>query len=306
VSAGAPDDGVAVERAAEPAAFIQSFFDEATNSVSYLVADPVSGSAAVIDAVLGFEVTSGTIDGEAADRILAAAQAGGFHIAWVLETHAHADHLSAGDHLRRHTGAKLCVGAGIRAVQDTFGPKLGATDVKPDGGDFDRLLQDGDVLPLGQLAIEVMATPGHTPACVSYRIGDAVFVGDTLFMPDYGTARCDFPGGDARRLYQSMRRILSLPRETRLFMCHDYKAPGRDVFAWETTVGDQLDRNVHIGGGVSEADYVAMRQARDATLKVPKLLYPAIQVNIRGGRLPPSDACGIRYLKLPLIVPADS
>jgi glyoxylase-like metal-dependent hydrolase (beta-lactamase superfamily II) len=175
--------------------------------------------------------------------------------------------------------------------------------VRADGGDFDRLLDDGDRLPLGDLEIEVMATPGHTPACVSYRAGDAVFVGDTLFMPDYGTARCDFPGGDARQLYRSIKRILSLPRETRVFLCHDYKAPGRDRFAWETTVGEQLDRNVHIGGGISEDDYVAMREARDKTLCMPKLLYPAIQVNIRGGKFPPPDPNGKRYLKLPLELP---
>ena len=279
---------------------IQAYFDEATNSVSYLVSDPATGVGAVIDPVLGFDVTSGTIDSEAADRMLADAEAAGIEIVWTLETHVHADHLSAGNHVRERTGAKLCAGAGIRDVQSVFAPKFGAADLKPDGGDFDRLLQDGDKLPLGELEVEVIATPGHTPACVSYRIGDAVFVGDTMFMPDYGTARCDFPGGDARKLYRSMRRVLSLPRETRLFMCHDYKAPGRDIFAWETTVGEQQDRNVHLGGGVMEEDYVAMRTARDATLKVPKLLYPAIQVNIRGGRLPPADANGIRYLKLPL------
>ena len=279
---------------------IQAYFDEATNSVSYLIADPATGSGAVIDPVLGFDVVSGKVDSDAADRILADADAGGLKVSWTLETHVHADHLSAGDHVRSRTGARLCAGAGIREVQSVFGPKFGAADLKPDGGDFDRLLHGGDVLPLGELAIEVIATPGHTPACVSYRVGDAVFVGDTLFMPDYGTARCDFPGGDARQLFRSMLRILALPRETRLFMCHDYKAPGRDVFAWQTTVGEQLDENVHVGGGVSEDDYVAMRIARDATLKLPKLLYPAIQVNIRGGRLPPTDANGVSYLKLPL------
>jgi glyoxylase-like metal-dependent hydrolase (beta-lactamase superfamily II) len=281
---------------------IQAYFDEATNSVSYLVADPATGAAAAIDPVLGFDVASGKVDSEAADRILADAAASGFTIEWTLETHVHADHLSAGNHVRERTGAKLCAGVGIRKVQEVFGPKFEATDLKPEGGDFDRLLQDGDRLPLGELEIEVIATPGHTPACVSYRVGDAVFVGDTMFMPDYGTARCDFPGGDARQLYRSMQRILSLPRETRLFMCHDYKAPGRDVFAWETTVGEQLDRNVHIGGGVGEEDYVAMRMTRDATLNMPKLLYPAIQVNIRGGRLPPADANGVSYLKLPLTI----
>ena len=285
---------------AVPSARIQAYFDEPTNSVSYLVSDPMTRVGAVIDPVLGFDVTSGTIDSAAVDRILEDAETAGIEIAWTLETHVHADHLSAGNHVRERTGAKLCAGAGIGEVQKVFAPKFGAADVKSDGGDFDRLLQDGERLRLGTLEIEVIATPGHTPACVSYRIGEAVFVGDTLFMPDYGTARCDFPGGDARQLFRSMQRILSLPRETRLFMCHDYKAPGRDVFAWETTVGEQLDRNVHVGGGVGEEDYVAMRTARDATLKVPKLLYPAIQVNIRGGRLPPAEANGMSYLKLPL------
>ena len=282
---------------------IRAFFDEATNSVSYLVADPATRAAAAIDPVLGFDPVSGRIDHEGADRILSAAEEGGYSIAWILETHAHADHLSAAQYLKRRTGAKLAIGAGIRKVQGAFAPRFGADDVKPDGGDFDRLLDDGEALALGDVTIEVIATPGHTPACVSYKVGDAVFVGDTMFMPDYGTARCDFPGGDARQLYRSMQRILSLPRETRLFMCHDYKAPGRDAFAWETTVGEQRDRNVHIAGGVGEDDYVAMRTARDATLKVPKLLYPAIQVNIRGGRLPPPEANGMRYLKLPLSLP---
>jgi glyoxylase-like metal-dependent hydrolase (beta-lactamase superfamily II) len=279
---------------------IDGFFDEATNSITYLVADRATRSAAIIDPVLGFDPVSGRIGTAPVDCVLAAADDAGLEIAWVLETHAHADHLSAADHIRRKTGAKLGVGAGILKVQDVFGAQLDVDDVKPDGGDFDRLFEDGDRIALGELEIEVIATPGHTPACVSYHLGDAVFVGDTMFMPDYGTARCDFPGGDARQLYRSMHKILSLPRETRLFMCHDYKAPGRDVFAWETTVGEQLDRNVHIGGGVGEDAYVAMRQARDATLKLPKLLYPAIQVNIRGGRMPPPQPNGISYIKVPL------
>ena len=279
---------------------IDAFFDEPTNSVSYLVADPASGAAAVIDAVLDFDPGSGDVSTEAADAILAKAEQQGSTINWLLETHAHADHLSAASYLRRRTGAKLGIGSGIREVQRVFGSLLKAEDVRPGGLDFDRLLNDGDRLPLGELEIEVMATPGHTPACVSYKIGEAVFVGDTLFMPDYGTARCDFPGGCAHQLYRSIRRILSLPRETRLFLCHDYKAPGRDRFAWETTVGEQLDRNVHIGAGKSEDEYVAMRQARDATLRAPKLLYPAIQVNIRAGRLPPADEDGRRYLKIPV------
>ena len=282
---------------------IRSYFDEATHSVAYLISDPVSRTAAVVDALLDFEAASGTIDTASADRILRDAAEAGLEIRWILETHAHADHLSAADHLKRRTGAPVCIGSGIGQVQQAFGSLLGAEDLQPDGGDFDRLLDDGDELPLGDLSIEVIATPGHTPSCVSYRIGAAVFVGDTLFMPDSGTARTDFPGGDARQLYRSICRILSLPRETRLFMCHDYKAPGRDHFAWETSVGDQLDRNIHVGGTVAEDEYVAMRETRDATLKAPKLLYPAIQVNIRGGRLPPADASGRRYLRIPATSP---
>ncbi len=282
---------------------IDAFFDEATNSVSYLISDPASGDAAVIDPVLGFDPVSGTVDTNDADQILSAIAEAGLSLRWLLETHAHADHLSAGHYVKGRTGVATALGAGIREVQQAFGPKFDADDIQPDGQDFDLLLEDGDRLPLGELEIEVMATPGHTPACVSYKVGDAVFVGDTLFMPDYGTARCDFPGGDARQLYRSIQRILALPRETRMFMCHDYKAPGRERFAWETTVGEQLDCNIHVGGGVGEDDYVAMREARDKTLCMPKLLYPAIQVNIRGGRFPPADAHGQRFLKLPLSVP---
>lgn len=299
MQSGAAEDGPAGP-APHQAARIEAYFDEATNSVSYLVADPSSGEAAVIDPLLDFDPASGIVSTKSADRLLEAAKASGLTIRWLLETHVHADHLSAGHYLKGKTGARTAVSGGISDVQKEFAPRLGASDVKPGGGDFDRLLSDGDRLPLGALEIEVMATPGHTPACVSYRIGDAVFVGDTMFMPDYGTARCDFPGGDSRTLYRSMQRVLALPRETRLFMCHDYKAPGRDAFAWETSVGEQRDRNVHLGGGVGEDAYAAMRDARDATLKVPKLLYPAIQVNIRGGRLPPAEADGISYLKLPL------
>ena len=280
---------------------ITAFFDEATNSVSYLVGDPASALAAIIDPVLDFDAASGRIETHSADAILAAAAERGFNIAWVLETHAHADHLSAASLIRERTGARVGIGAGIAQVQSVFAPMLGVDDLSDD--DFDRLFEDGEGIALGGLEIEVIATAGHTPACVTYRIGDAAFVGDTMFMPDYGTARCDFPGGDARRLYRSMQRILSLPAETRLFMCHDYKAPGRDAFAWETTVAEERERNVHVGGGVSEDAYVAMRTARDATLKPPKLLYPAIQVNIRGGRLPPADREGRRHLVLPLTLP---
>jgi glyoxylase-like metal-dependent hydrolase (beta-lactamase superfamily II) len=287
-----------------PAPQISAFFDEATNSVSYLVADPGSKAAAIIDSVLDFDPATSEVDTQSVEQMLAAAEKAGLAIAWVLETHAHADHLSAADYVKSRTGAKLAVGSGIREVQKAFAPRF-VPNIEPDGGDFDLLLDDGEVLPLGDLHIEVMATPGHTPSCVSYMISDAVFVGDTLFMPDYGTARADFPGGDARQLYRSIRRILSLPRETRLFMCHDYKAPGRDQFAWETTVGEELDRNVHIGGGVSEDNYVAMRETRDATLRTPKLLYAAIQVNIRGGRLPPLDPHGRRHFKVPPSLPGE-
>ena len=280
---------------------ITAYFDEATNSVSYLVADPATGAAAVIDPVLDFDPASGVVSTASADRILAAATKRQMRIEWVLETHVHADHLSAAALIRERTGARIGIGSGIHDVQAVFGPLLGVEDLG--GGDFDRLLADGERIDLGELAIEVIATPGHTPACVSYKVGDAVFVGDTLFMPDYGTARCDFPGGDADRLYRSIERILALPRDTRLFLCHDYKAPGRESFAWETTVGEEADRNVHIGGGKSRDEFVAMRRARDATLCVPKLLFPAIQVNIRGGRLPPAEADGARYLRIPLTLP---
>ena len=282
---------------------ITAFFDEATNSVSYLVADPETKVAVVIDAVLDFDPASGWISTESAGRMLAAAKDQDVRIEWILETHAHADHLSAAAFLKERSGAKIGIGRGIREVQRTFDAVFepcGAADADC----FDRLFADGETIGLGSLTIEVMATPGHTPDCVSYRVGDAVFIGDTMFMPDYGTARCDFPGGDARQLYRSIRRILSLPRETRLFMCHDYKAPGRESFAWETTVGEQIDRNLHIGGGVSEDEFVAMREARDATLCTPKLLYPAIQVNIRGGRLPTAEANGRTYLKIPVSLPA--
>ena len=276
---------------------IESFFDEATNSVSYVVADAAVGVAAIIDPVLDFEAASGTVATGSADRMLAAADERGWTVEWVLETHVHADHLSAAALIRERTGAKVGIGRGVREVQAVFAPLLGVSDLEDE--DFSRLFADGDTIKLGDLTIEVIATPGHTPACVSYRIGDAVFVGDTLFMPDYGTARTDFPGGDAGQLFRSIRRILALPTETRLFLCHDYKAPGRTEFVWETTVGQERDKNVHLSGKSEEA-FVEMRQARDATLSVPKLLYPAIQVNIRGGRLPPAEADGSRFLRIPL------
>ena len=279
---------------------ITAFFDEPTNAVSYLVADPASRQAAVIDPVLDFDLASGQIETRSAQRILDSAEQQGLAIVLVLETHPHADHLTAAPVFKAKTSARVAIGAGVRAVQQMFAPMFAAGDLRPDGGDFDLLLEDGQRLALGELAIEVIATPGHTPACVSYRIADAAFVGDTLFMPDYGTARADFPGGDARQLYRSIHRLLALPPETRLFLCHDYTAPGRDRFAWQTNVADQLAANVHVGGGVGEEEFVAMREARDATLSAPRLLLPAIQVNIRAGRLPPAEGNGIRYLKIPV------
>ncbi|MGL6043208.1 MAG: MBL fold metallo-hydrolase [Sandaracinobacteroides sp.] len=281
---------------------IEAFFDEPTNTVSYLISDPATAEAAIIDPVLDFDQPSGRISTRSADAILAAVQAGGLKLRWVLETHAHADHLSAASYLKAKTGAAIAIGAHIGEVQAIFRPRFGLTG-RNSGEGFDRLLADGDMLPLGTLALEVLHTPGHTPACVSYRTGDVVFVGDTLFMPDYGTARCDFPGGDAAALYRSIRRLLALPPETRLFLCHDYRAPGREQFAWETTVAQQRTGNIHIHDGVTEAAFVAMRQARDATLAAPRLILPSIQVNVEGGRLPPAGPDGVRRLVVPLTLP---
>ncbi len=279
---------------------IKAFFDEPTNTVSYLVADPQTKQAAVIDPVLDYDHRSGKADVRSADAILKYAADQGFTIAWVLETHAHADHLSGAPYIKSKTGAKVAIGEHIKDVQRIFRPVFNADDVSGDGSEFDKLLADGETLKVGNLTVEAIYTPGHTPACLSYKIADAVFVGDTLFMPDYGTARADFPGGDARTLYRSIQKLLALPPETRLFMCHDYKAPGRDNYAWETTVGEERARNVHVGKGVSEDDFVAMREKRDATLAAPVLLLPSIQVNIRAGKFPPAESNGVRYLKVPV------
>ncbi|WBQ17584.1 MBL fold metallo-hydrolase [Sphingobium yanoikuyae] len=282
------------------APLIEAFFDEPTNTITYLVADPATRQAAVIDPVLDFDAASGEADARSAQRILDAASAKGYCIVMVLETHAHADHLSAAPFIKARTGAWIGIGEHIRDVQRIFRPVFAMDDLAIDGSDFDRLFADGEQFTLGDLMIEVMHVPGHTPADVAYRIGDAVFVGDTLFMPDYGTARADFPGGDARMLYRSIRRVLSLPEDTRLFLCHDYKAPGRDDFCWETTVGDERRHSVHVHDGVTEDAFVAMREARDATLAAPKLLLPSIQVNVCAGRFPQAEANGVRYLKLPV------
>jgi glyoxylase-like metal-dependent hydrolase (beta-lactamase superfamily II) len=281
---------------------ITAFFDEPTNTVSYLVSDPATRRAAIIDPVLDFDAKSGKVNHHSARKILDEVHKGGLTVELVLETHCHADHLSAAPVLKAQTGGKTGIGEHVSDVQRTFSKIFNIDDVSGTGSEFDRLFADGEHFKLGQLNIEVLHTPGHTPACICYRVGDAVFVGDTLFMPDYGTARCDFPGGDARQLYRSIRRLLDLPPATRLFMCHDYKAPGRDKFAWETTVAEQRAKNLHIHDGVSEDDFVAMRTKRDATLSTPALLFPSIQVNIRAGNLPPPENNGTSYLKLPVTV----
>jgi glyoxylase-like metal-dependent hydrolase (beta-lactamase superfamily II) len=284
---------------------IESFFDEPTNTISYLVVDPVTHDAAVIDPVLDFDLASGEADARSAERILAFAAEHGWRIVLVLETHAHADHLSAAPFFKAKTGAAIGIGEHIRDVQKIFRPVFAFDDMKTDGSDFDRLFRDGECFTIGKLDVEVMHVPGHTPADVAYRIGDVAFVGDTLFMPDYGTARADFPGGDARQLYRSIRQVLNLPDETRLFLCHDYKAPGREEFAWETTVGEQRRTSVHVNDSIGEDEFVAMREARDATLSAPKLLLPSIQVNIRAGHFPEAEANGVRFLRIPVTIKSD-
>lgn len=284
--------------------FIHAWFDHATNTVTYLVADPATKRAAIIDPVFDYDHKSGKADVTSADAVLAKAAEEGFTVDWILETHVHADHLSAAPYLKLKTGAKVVIGENIRQVQQIFRPIFNALDVSGSGAEFDVLVKEGDTFKLGSLTVAVIETPGHTPACVSFKIGDAVFVGDTLFMPDYGTARADFPGGDARTLYRSIRKLLALPRETRLFMCHDYlPKEGRKSFAWETTVGEELDRNIHVNASVSEEDFVAMRTARDRTLSAPVLLLPSIQINMRAGKLPPAESNGIHYIKVPVTLP---
>jgi len=279
---------------------IDAFFDEATFSVTYLVSDPETGRAAVIDPVLDYDHRAGRLSTTSADWVMARAAERGFRIDWVLETHAHTEHLTAAPHIKARTGAQVVIGEHIRDVQAAFARLFGAGDVSGEGSEFDRLVSDGERLKLGGFEVEIMHLPGHTPADVAYRIEDAVFVGKTIFMPDHGTARTDFPGGDPVQLYQSIRRLLALPPATRLFTCHDYTAPGRNRYAWETTVGEQRRRNVHVRDGVSEADFVAMRRRRDETLAAPVLLLPSVQVNIRAGNLPPADANGTIYLRIPV------
>lgn len=280
---------------------VKSFFDEASNTFSYVVWDPATAKAAVIDSVLDYDAASGRTRHDSADAIIAFVLANELSVAWVIDTHVHADHLSAAPYVRSRLGGKLAIGEHIRYVQESFGELFNAGDeFARDGSQFDHLFQDGETYRLGEIDAVALHTPGHTPACMTHVIGDAAFVGDTLFMPDYGTARCDFPGGDARELYRSIQRLFALPDDTRLFMCHDYKAPGRDAFACETTVSEERRANIHVGAGAGEDEFVQMRTTRDATLPVPRLLLPAVQVNMRAGQLPPSEDNGISYIKIPL------
>ena len=279
---------------------VTGVFDPATHTISYLVSDPSTGAAVLIDPVLDYDAASARTSTASVDRLLDMVRERSLKLERVLETHAHADHLTGAHEIKARTGAPVGIGRHITAVQKTFAPLFEASDVSPDGVVFDALYADGDRFSIGSLEVEVIHTPGHTPACVSYRIGDAVFVGDTLFMPDYGTARCDFPGGDARTLYRSIHKLLALPDDTRIFVGHDYLPEGRTDYAWETTVAAQKAANIHVGGGRTEDDYVAMREARDATLKAPALILPALQVNIRAGALPPPEPSGQRFIRLPL------
>ena len=295
---------VAVTRDGEnPIPVVHAFFDEPTNTATYVVHDPVSHAAAIIDSVLDFDQASGRTSFASADAIIAYVEKHGLKVEWLLETHAHADHLSAAPYLQQKLGGKLAIGRDITTVQTVFGKIFNeGSAFERDGSQFDHLFADGDRFMIGSIPAMALHLPGHTPADLAYVVGDAVFTGDTIFMPDYGTARADFPGGDARQLYRSIRRLLSLPRETRLFLCHDYKAPGRDDYVWETTVAQQQDANVHVHTGVDEDRFVEMREKRDATLGIPKLILPSIQVNMRAGHMPEPEANGTRYLKLPLDV----
>lgn len=279
---------------------VKAFFDEATFTVSYVVSDPASGRAAIIDPVLDFDPASGRTSTASADKVVAFVKENKLTIDWILETHVHADHISGAPFLKEQLGGQTAIGRGVTAVQSTFKSVFNLSDLAADGSQFDHLFDDGDTFDIGSIRARVTATPGHTPACVTYVIGNTAFVGDTLFMPDFGTARTDFPGGSAAQLYRSIQKIFALPDDTRLFMCHDYKAPGRDEFAWETTVAAQRDGNIHINKGVSEQAFVETREGRDRQLGMPKLLLPAIQVNIRAGRLPDPENNDIRYLKIPI------
>ncbi len=283
-------------------AHVEAFFDPATFTYSYVVSDPTSGQCALVDPVLDYDPAAGRTSHKNADRLIAYVREHDLSVQWILETHVHADHLSAGHYLKEQLGGTLAIGDRITVVQDTFGKLFNVEpEFATDGRQFDRLFKDGETFRVGSVEARAIHTPGHTPACMTYLIGDAAFVGDTLFMPDYGTARCDFPGGDARTLYRSIHaKLFALPDATRVFMCHDYKAPGRDQYLYETTIGAERTGNVHIHAGIGEEQFVAMRQARDATLGMPTLILPSVQINMRAGELPPAEDNGTRYLKIPL------
>ncbi|NCF24153.1 MAG: MBL fold metallo-hydrolase [Gammaproteobacteria bacterium] len=281
---------------------VTAFFDEATFTVTYVAADPETGRAAIVDPVLDYEPASGRTSTASADEVIAFVGSNGLTVDWILETHVHADHVTAAPYLQEKLGGRIAIGGNVAAVQETFKGIYNIEDLATDGTQFDQLFVDGDEIRVGSIAGTIIGTPGHTPACITYVVGDAAFVGDTLFMPDFGTARTDFPGGDAGMLYDSIQKIFALPDDTRLFMCHDYKAPGRDTYAWETTVAEQRSNNIHVNGNVSRDEFVALRESRDAELGMPKLIIPSIQVNVRAGHLPDAESNGVRYLKIPLDV----
>ena len=280
---------------------VKTFFDEPTFTFSHVVSDPETKECAIIDSVLDFDYASGKTDRVSADQIITHIKEEGLQTKWILETHVHADHLSAAPYLKDQLGGTLAIGDHITVVQDVFGKAFNAgTEFERDGSQFDHLFKDDESFNIGSIAAKAIHTPGHTPACMSYLIGDALFVGDTLFMPDYGTARCDFPGGDATTLYQSIQKLFTLPDETRVFMCHDYKAPGRDEYQFETTIGEERQHNIHVSVEHDQADFIQMRESRDATLDMPRLILPSVQVNMRAGHLPPAEDNGQRYLKIPV------
>lgn len=280
---------------------VNAFFDNDTNTVSYVVTDPETRHCAIVDSVLDYAANAGRTHHHSAQRLVDFVKAENLTVDWLLETHVHADHLSAAPWIQQQVGGKLAIGEHIRTVQDTFGKIFNAgTDFARDGRQFDHLFVDGERYRIGNLEARAIHTPGHTPACMSHVIGDAVFVGDTLFMPDYGTARCDFPGGDARTLYRSVQKLLALPDDTRMFLCHDYLPDSRSEIQWETTVGDQRRHNIHVHEGISEDEFVRMRESRDATLDMPRLILPSVQINMRAGHFPPPDDNGVSYLKIPL------
>ncbi|OUS07585.1 MBL fold metallo-hydrolase [Rhodobacterales bacterium 52_120_T64] len=280
---------------------VTAFFDDATNTVSFVVKDPNSANVAIVDSVLDFDFSNGRTDTASADEVIAYIQANDLKVEWILESHVHADHLSAAPYIQQQVGGKVGIGANITIVQEVFGKVFNeGSEFQRDGSQFDKLFVDGDTINIGTMKVDIMHTPGHTPACMTYVVGDAAFVGDTMFMPDFGTARCDFPGGSAEDLYASIQKILALPDQTRIFVGHDYKAPGRDDFAWETTVAEQRMLNVHVGADKAEEEFVKMRAGRDAQLSMPKLIVPSIQINMRAGRMPEPEGNGKVYLKVPV------